>query len=469
VLITQAGHSAPFNSGPQGDQKDQYSNYLPPYQTIKSWALWLLSVVCASVLISSSKLSGYLAFKKHPIVIETPLENQRPAPMKRSKCATGGVGDDTYDLPLHVAALFVILATSTIACAFPILATRFPRLRIPPSFLFFVSHFGTGVLIATAFVHLLPTAFTSLGDPCLSNFWTTDYPAMPGAIALGGIFIVTLAEMVFSPAQHICRSGKSNTAKQGPSSGFDKEETPGGLAPGMTEARNSARSQDQSSYLSTLDGRAHLRDMGPLIGRSSSISRAMNRVGDGSEEIVRVASAPEIPTHREKDLGAIHEDIERHEHSFELTPEQKQKKETMQVYLLEMGILFHSVFIGMSLSVSIGNEFVILLIAIVFHRVSDFLLSFLLIQADHHRLQKPLKALLWGRALLHCPGLKNSFNPGSCHSHMDARKSPNLLTIFLKYNHPHNILVHQSDRLSAWPRIHSTVLIQKSAFYLSVS
>lgn len=97
----------------------------------------------------------------------------------------------------------------------------------------------------------------------------------------------------------------------------------------------------------------------------------MNRVGEDSGDIVRVASAPEIHPHREKDNGAVQEDIERHENIFELTPEQKQKKETMQVYLLEMGILFHSVFIGMSLSVSIGNEFVVLLIAIVFHRVCN--------------------------------------------------------------------------------------------------
>ncbi|KAF3394674.1 Zinc-regulated transporter 2 [Penicillium rolfsii] len=371
MTLTLSGHPAPFKAGSQANQEDQYSSNLTPYQTIKSWALWLLSVLCASVLISSSKVSGYLTFAHHSGILETPLEKKRPAPAKRSKCATGGVGGDTYDLPLHVAALFIILATSTIACAFPILATRFPRLRIPPSFLFFVSHFGTGVLIATAFVHLLPTAFTSLGDPCLSTFWTTDYPAMPGAIALGGIFIVTLAEMVFSPAQHICRGGKSSSTKQDPSSGFDKEQPPGRPATTITGTRQLIRSQDQASGLSTLDGRAHLRDMGPLIGRSTSISRAMSRVGHNSEKIVRVASAPEIQTHRETDNGVIHEDIERHDHSFELTPEQKQKKETMQVYLLEMGILFHSVFIGMSLSVSIGNEFVILLIAIVFHQTFE--------------------------------------------------------------------------------------------------
>lgn len=40
----------------------------------------------------------------------------------------------------------------------------------------------------------------------------------------------------------------------------------------------------------------------------------------------------------------------------------------MQCLLLEMGILFHSVFIGMALSVAVGNDFIVLLIAITFHR-----------------------------------------------------------------------------------------------------
>jgi hypothetical protein len=48
--------------------------------------------------------------------------------------------------------------------------------------------------------------------------------------------------------------------------------------------------------------------------------------------------------------------------------EHKLRKERLQCVLLELGILFHSVFIGMALSVSVGNDFVVLLIAIVFHR-----------------------------------------------------------------------------------------------------
>ncbi|KAJ5293216.1 uncharacterized protein N7443_009169 [Penicillium atrosanguineum] len=361
--LTLSGHLAPTKAGIQ--VAPNQNHVYPSYQSIKDWALWLCSVLCVSVFISSTKLGSYFTPKKH-ILVEQSIEKQYTAPVKRSRCANGGVDGDEYNLSLHVAALFIILGTSTVACAFPILATRFPRLHIPASFLFFVSHFGTGVLIATAFVHLLPTAFTSLGDPCLSNFWTNDYQAMPGAIALGGIFLVTVIEMVFSPAQNICRGGKQREARQEPS--LRHETQPGNTT---KESNYSNQLQSQTPNSLGLEARPHLRDMGPLIGRSSSISRAINRIGEGSEEIVRVASAPEIQTHHREENGSVQPDAERHEDHSDLTPDQKQKKETMQVYLLEMGILFHSVFIGMSLSVSVGNEFVILLIAIVFHQTFE--------------------------------------------------------------------------------------------------
>ncbi|KAL1651885.1 hypothetical protein SLS58_000008 [Diplodia intermedia] len=99
-----------------------------------------------------------------------------------------------YNTPLHVAALFIILLVSTLSCAFPLLTlilsqTPSPKPRpgkaIVPTLLFCARHFGTGVLLATAFVHLLPTAFAALGDPCLGGFWTEKYAAMPGAIVLG--------------------------------------------------------------------------------------------------------------------------------------------------------------------------------------------------------------------------------------------------------------------------------------------
>ena len=48
-----------------------------------------------------------------------------------------------------------------------------------------------------------------------------------------------------------------------------------------------------------------------------------------------------------------------------------QQKLLLQVFLLEAGILFHSVFIGMALSIATGTPFIVLLIAISFHQTFE--------------------------------------------------------------------------------------------------
>ncbi len=52
--------------------------------------------------------------------------------------------------------------------------------------------------------------------------------------------------------------------------------------------------------------------------------------------------------------------------------EQEEKKLLLQCLLLEAGILFHSVFIGLALSVATGTSFIVLLVAISFHRTYAF-------------------------------------------------------------------------------------------------
>ncbi|RHZ56583.1 putative plasma membrane zinc ion transporter [Aspergillus thermomutatus] len=328
-------------------------------EEIKGWVWWLLSVLLTSALISHESLGRYLSSTVS--VSDNAAESQAKV-VKRSTCAQGGVKNSQYNTSLHIGALFIILSVSTLACAFPVLATWFPRLRIPPSVLFTVSHFGTGVLIATAFVHLLPTAFTSLNDPCLSDFWTTDYPAMPGAIALGGIFLVTVVEMVFSPARHVCRGGLKVSEQKTDNSVYN--------SPVPVDKESECPAEIKRPTCTRVESQSHLRDLGPLIGRQSSVSRTINRMGEESDRIMRIASAPEgTQVFQESKVQPV-EDLERSD-NLALSSEQKHKKAVMQVFLLEMGILFHSVFIGMSLSVSVGSEFVVLLIAIVFHQTFE--------------------------------------------------------------------------------------------------
>lgn len=321
---------------------------------IWSWAIWALSIIVLSSILSSWKLIPQIAIAPAPPTNSQGRLAPVPSPTreKRSSCAKGGVGKDDYNLPLHVGALFIVLFVSTVACAFPIMAVKFPGLKIPGRFFFAVRHFGTGVLIATAFVHLLPTAFISLGDPCLGSFWTEDYPAISGAIALAAIFFVTVIEMVFHPSRHT--HPVDFTASHQDCQGHETQKTP-----------------DSHGCMRNL-GMLPIRDMGPLRGRSSSVGRGLSTVnrqierpdhamtGNGNDQ-----PDPEEQQHREQDFEGSRVTLQS---PSVLTPEQQQRKEILQCVLLELGILFHSVFIGMALSVSIGSEFIILLIAIIFHR-----------------------------------------------------------------------------------------------------
>lgn len=243
-----------------------------------------------------------------------------------SSCATDAAyNNSSYDLPLHVGAVFIVLAVSSLACAFPLLVLRFPRLRIPQRALFAARHFGTGVLLATAFVHLLPTAFQSLGDPCLSDFWTVDYPAMPGAVALGAIFLIAGLEMVFSPEKGCC-------------------------AMPVEEAGRVSGARPNACCSGPEDGN--------VAGRANDCHGSPS-----NPETLPVHSSQSPAQEPEAEANVDLDDLK-----HGLSPEQEHKKALMQCLLLEMGILFHSVFIGMNLSVSTGREFVVLLVAIIFHR-----------------------------------------------------------------------------------------------------
>lgn len=241
---------------------------------------------------------------------------------------------------------------------------KFPRLRIPASFLFSAKHFGTGVLIATAFVHLLPTAFLSLSNRCLSTFWTKDYEAAPGAIMLASIFFVTIIEMVFSPGRHCCggNEGVKGVARNTVEKKENEVRTAPELQAQMRRTYSDGSMQDQ------------VRSMGNLRGRITSISRTLSQYRAESQRMDAIESTREegqVPESRKGVNEEAIKDPEDLQESHQMTAEQAHKKAILQCFLLEMGILFHSIFIGMSLSVAIGNDFVVLLIAIIFHQTFE--------------------------------------------------------------------------------------------------
>ncbi|KAK4141402.1 ZIP zinc transporter-domain-containing protein [Dichotomopilus funicola] len=339
------------------------------------WLGWLASVVVGSIVVhGAGSLLFPLLGTMRPVNGSAngtePVEVRRvdadPAPTlvsprnltPRQPTCAGSTAGAEYNTPLHVGALLIILTVSSAASAVPMLAAKFPVLRIPEPFFFAVRHFGTGVLLATAFVHLLPTAFISLGNPCLSSFWTTDYPAMPGAIALVGIFFVSVIEMIFSPARTFMAPPTKGTA------GGDRSNNDGSAGDAESQIRHKRHASMSGGHCSNAAVVAAITRRPSETARQTSRAsiepaRRHGQEADSEAVDMQVTASKETLGQVEAQLGGG------------LTEEQLHKKSILQCMLLEVGILFHSVFIGMALSVAVGGNFVVLLIAIAFHQTFE--------------------------------------------------------------------------------------------------
>ncbi|KAK4461343.1 zinc-regulated transporter 2 [Cladorrhinum samala] len=328
--------------GGEGRARRSPRSIQPP----SGWIGWIASVVVMSTVfhvvgnVVPAFFSGRVqAVSNESAVLQPTVVKAEPALERLSKrqnaCANSVASKHEYNVPLHVGGLLIILAVSSLACAIPMIAKRFPFVRIPEPFFFAVRHFGTGILLATAFVHLLPTAFINLGDPCLGDFWTSDYPAMPGAIALVGIFFVAVIEMVFSPARHFT----PRAAKSGAAAPSGTENGDGSDFPPLTNTFSGGHCNHRQVVAAiTRPARVSIEPATPLPNQSANVSK--ETLGEESQ-------------------------------STGMTAEQIHKKSILQCMMLEVGILFHSIFIGMALSVAVGGGFTVLLIAIAFHQTFE--------------------------------------------------------------------------------------------------
>lgn len=69
-----------------------------------------------------------------------------------------------YDgrMGLRISAIFVILIGSLLGYIILLLLARFPQSRVATHALFVVRYFGSGVIVATAFIHLLAPVISAL-------------------------------------------------------------------------------------------------------------------------------------------------------------------------------------------------------------------------------------------------------------------------------------------------------------------
>ncbi|RYO86911.1 hypothetical protein DL766_003313 [Monosporascus sp. MC13-8B] len=321
-------------------------------------------------------------------------DKQRPACGSRERGA--------YDTPLHVFALFLILLLSTVACGFPLFSRRSSKGRRTSYTIFLCQHFGTGVLIATAFVHLLPTAFTSLTDPCLPYAFSEGYKPMAGVVAMVSTLVVVALESYLTTRgaghshshNHEWDSDDEAAAEERPED--DEIRAKVGVNGGMA-----ARRQDNHRPVDiALDdlgaSRGLMADVSPLPTSTPRIVRPVNgkashgprqhsrhEISDGEddEDDDLVMNLEELDTTTADEAESLARPQNRRSSSPRRQSEsavsqappspEEQKRQMLQCLLLEAGILFHSVFIGMAVSVATGPPFVVFLVAIAFHQTFE--------------------------------------------------------------------------------------------------
>ena len=207
-------------------------------------------------------------------------------------------------LGARISALFVIMIVSTCATFFPVIAKRIPRLRIPVYVYLFARYFGAGVIVATAFIHLLDPAYGEIGpNTCvgMTGNWA-QYSWCP-AIVLTSVMFIFLLD--FGAERYV--------------------ETKYGL------------SADQD------------------------IQGAITEVENGKE-----AEAPRSASHADisHDRLDFHTELEEGG-----TPAGRAafRQQIAAFLILEFGVIFHSVIIGLNLGVA-GDEFSTLYVVLVFHQ-----------------------------------------------------------------------------------------------------
>lgn len=222
-------------------------------------------------------------------------------------CDTG----NDYDgrMGLRISSIFVIMIGSMFGAVFPVFARNFRGSGIPGWAFFIAKYFGSGVIIATAFIHLLAPAEEALTNDCLTGP-ITEYSWVEGIILMTIVVLFFVELMVMRYGSF--GAGHSHdfeddhhqhlevTIEAHPSVVND----PKGNVPGEDHLSHSREHQD-----------AELAEKGPTV-------------------------------------------LE--DYAAQLTA----------VFILEFGIIFHSVFIGLTLAVS-GSEFTTLYIVLVFHQTFE--------------------------------------------------------------------------------------------------
>lgn len=217
---------------------------------------------------------------------------------------------------LKIGAIVAILTASALGVALPLLGRNFKYLRTDGNYFFVAKAFAAGVILATGFVHMLPDAQKSLGSPCLPEHPWHKFPWF-GFVAMMAALFTLLIDFV----------------------GTEFYERKHGVALHVGDQHSARIASDRFD-----DDSDDRRSNGEKVD------------GDGMHIVgMRAHAASHGHSHAEGHHGDImsHDHMHHgHSHFNEGNGKEVSVRHIVISQVLELGIVAHSVIIGISLGVS---------------------------------------------------------------------------------------------------------------------
>ncbi|KAJ3176250.1 high-affinity Zn(2+) transporter zrt1 [Geranomyces variabilis] len=228
----------------------------------------------------------------------------------------------------HIAGLFIVLVVSSLGILTTITVSTTASLKNRASVitsLHLAKFFGIGVIAATAWIHLLPDAFANFTNPCLSGYWTVY-----GGANYVGLFGLTAGFLVQGIELFAVNQGNRNHPGAAAHHGHHHQD----LASDIVSRSN--HPEDPENGL-TLDD---------VVNSGHTAASAAATAGANEKVAVAIATGKQA-------LGESARVI------------------AIGTLVLEAGIIFHSLIIGLALGTTPDDGFTSLLIAICFHQFTE--------------------------------------------------------------------------------------------------
>lgn len=233
----------------------------------------------------------------------------------------------------RISSVFVILVTSGFGTFLPILSSKYSFIRLPSWVFFIAKYFGSGVIVATGFIHLLQPANEALSTECLGGVWV-EYP-MAFAFCLISLFFLFFSElMTFHYVDQKIQNGADFGEEEGHS----------------------------HSHFGNADLYTKKDDLNTEDDEDEKHNPATS-ANDGEDKI-------NLPYPKHFNHAHDHQDPEVLGTPVNIKDREQYYGQLVGVLVLEFGVVFHSVFVGISLAVA-GDEFVSLYIVLVFHQMFE--------------------------------------------------------------------------------------------------